>query len=165
MNLEKRIRALDDKKSWGPGPWQDEPDRLEFECAGLPCLLVRNTQVTGVWCGYVAVPPGHPFHGKDYQSIDHHADVHGGLTYSDKCQGKVCHVPKKGEPDNVWWLGFDCGHFDDVSPRLNATMTLMRKMMKEPGRAFLGSFGTYKTMAYAKRETQKLARQLASLHA
>ncbi len=107
-----------DKSKWGPGPWQTEPDRVEFECLGLPCLMVRQ-QDAGHWCGYVAVPPGHPWHGMDFAGSfdqDDRPEVHGGLTYSEKCQGKVCHVPKLGEPDDVWWLGFDCAHAWDFRP-------------------------------------------------
>lgn len=58
------------------GPWKGEPDRVDFEHAGLPCLLKRSEDM-GNWCGYVAVPPGHPLHGKDYAAAD--VDVHGGV--------------------------------------------------------------------------------------
>jgi hypothetical protein len=102
-----------DKTNWIPGPWKNEPDRVEFEHDGFPCLMLRQS-THGAWCGYVAVPPGHPWHGKDYNDID--ASVHGGLTYAEKCAGLVCHVPKPGEPDDVWWLGFDCVHSGDFSP-------------------------------------------------
>lgn len=30
-----------DKSGWGPGPWQDEPDRKEWTHAGFDCLIVR----------------------------------------------------------------------------------------------------------------------------
>jgi len=56
------------KKQWGPGPWQDEPDELFWRDAatGLPCAIVRNTEVSGCLCGYVGVPPGHPLFGLSY---------------------------------------------------------------------------------------------------
>lgn len=59
---DKDIESLSDKKNWGPGPWQDEPDHVEFEHAGLPCILHRNKHVTGAWCGYAVVTPGHPLY-------------------------------------------------------------------------------------------------------
>lgn len=109
-------QTLVDKSAWPAGPWRKEPDRVSFEHAGLPCLL-RRQMSSGHWCGYVAVPPGHPLHGKPYDDAD--ARVHGGLTYSDECMGDpetgICHVPKPGEPDNVWWFGFDCAHYGDKS--------------------------------------------------
>lgn len=42
------------------GPWDSEPNRVEWKHAGVPCLAVRNQ--FGAWCGYAAVPPGHPLH-------------------------------------------------------------------------------------------------------
>src|SRR3990167_548793 len=35
----------------------------------------------GTLCGYLGVPPNHPWYGKHYNNID--CDVHGGLTYSE----------------------------------------------------------------------------------
>jgi len=138
-----------DKSTWPDGPWQSEPDRWEGEHAGFPLLAVRHSR-SGHWCGYVAVPPTHPAYGKDYDDVD--VQVHGGLTYADKCQGSVCHVPKPGEPDDVWWFGFDCGHAGDLSPFMKAA---------------LGAFGfpldgmEYRTLEYVQVECSALAAQLA----
>jgi hypothetical protein len=150
-------KQFEDKKTWGPGPWQEEPDRHEWRYKGLPCLL-RRSPMSGGWCGYVAVPPGHPWHGRSWRDEDGGPDVevHGGITFSQGCTegGEICHVPEPGEPDDVWWLGFDCGHAFDVAP----------KFMAE-GRAFgmspllSESFGTYRTFQYAKSETESLAEQ------
>lgn len=41
--------------------------------------------------------------------------VHGGLTYSDRCHDDICHVPAPGEPDDVWWFGFD--GYEVIQPR------------------------------------------------
>lgn len=132
-----------DRSKWGDGPWDGEPDRVEFEHAGLPCLMVRSTM--GHWCGYAAVPPGHALHGAYYDKPD--VNVHGGLTYSGDCGGQICHVPKPGEPDAVWWFGFDCAHLGDHSPGL---------------RPFSGGTDgeSYKTHGYVMAETMRLAEQL-----
>src|SRR4051812_43956542 len=82
------------------GPWIDEPDKAQWidDATGLDCLIVRNR--TGALCGYVGVPPEHPWHGVSYSGCtescgersycDHSPDgrtrVHGGLTYADACQ-------------------------------------------------------------------------------
>jgi hypothetical protein len=109
-----------DKSSWPRGPWDNEPDKKQWldEATGYACLFVRNEQ--GALCGYVGVPKGHPWHGQDYDHIS--ADAHGGLTFSAGCchsddpaEG-VCHIPGEGEPDNVWWVGFDCAHCFDFIP-------------------------------------------------
>lgn len=58
--------TLMDKSAWGPGPWQDEPDKRQWadEATGLPCLIVRGP--IGALCGYVGVPPDHPAYGLSY---------------------------------------------------------------------------------------------------
>jgi hypothetical protein len=54
----------------------------------------------------------------EYDGID--AEVHWGLTYSAGCSHgdpaySICHIPDPGEPDDVWWLGFDCAHSGDYT--------------------------------------------------
>jgi len=150
-----------DKSTWGDGPWQTEPDRLEWEHAGLPCLANRNHY--GAWCGYVAVPPGHPLHSKFYDDVD--VSVHGGLTYASACDGAICHVPKPGEPDDVWWFGFDCNHYRDLAPAM-ATKQRIYDFLQSP------VFGPplvhgdiYRTLDYVQAETNHLAEQLAAADA
>jgi len=128
------------------GPWQGEPDRLEFEHAGMPCLLLRNSS----WCGYVGVPPGHPWHGRDYDEVLPYPDVHGGLTYAASCNGLICHVPKPGESDDVWWLGFDCAHSGDLC--------LYSLVLDRPR-----GYETYRDIGYVRRETERLAEQVKAV--
>ena len=138
-----------DKSTWPDGPWMSEPDRLEFEAHGFPCLIVRQPHNGGL-CGYVAVPPGHPWYGVRYQDLD--PEVHGGLTYSDFCQGNICHVPKPGEPDNVYWLGFDCGHYHDYQPAYPGDLNLR-----------FGHERVYRDIAYVKQQCEELAKQASCL--
>lgn len=142
MNTEPLLRA-----EWTSGPWDAEPDRAQWrdEATGLPCLAVRNAHL-GYWCGYVAVPAGHPAHGKNYEAVD--VSAHGGLTYSDACSGDICHVPAAGEPDDVWWLGFDCAHADDLMPGCSVGMA---------------KYGTYRTLDYVKAQCADLAQQLSAM--
>lgn len=64
MTTTEKTETFIDRTGWPSGPWDDEPDRVEWrdEATGLPCLALRN-DMFGSWCGYVAVPPGHPVHG------------------------------------------------------------------------------------------------------
>lgn len=130
-----------DKSKWGSGPWQDEPDRVEFEHLGFPCLIVRVPH--GALCGYVAVPPGHPWHRRCYQTLDSEVDVHGGLTYSSECAGDVCHQSKPGEPDDVWWLGFDHAHWGDFVPGIKSSRSQAR----------------YRTIDYVRDQCERLTLQ------
>jgi hypothetical protein len=133
----------------GAGPWDSEPDKAQWidEATDLDCLVVRNSM--GALCGYVGVPPGHPWHGRTYYPGPIDVEVHGGLTFSNFCQegaGEghgVCHVPEPGRPDNVWWLGFDCAHAGDVVPTL---------------RLFPGD--QYRTFSFVQGECARLAAQI-----
>ncbi len=136
-----------DKSKWGNGPWQSEPDHANFEHAGLPCMIHRGR--AGAWCGYVAVDENHPAFGIHYSEI--YVDIHGGLSYSDHCQGELCHVPKPGQPDNVWWLGFDCLHSGDVAPAYNSFA---------PSSSV---YDSYKDLEFIVSETKQLAEQLAKV--
>lgn len=142
-----------------PGPWMDEPDKAHWvdEATGLDCLIHRGP--LGALCGYVGVPRTHPFHGRDYDQVDVDVEVHGGLTYAALCQEDtedeghgICHVPLPGRDPEVWWLGFDCGHSQDIIPG----MLFMEGMGFE-------SRGSYKDFDYVKAEVEKLARQLAEV--
>lgn len=150
-----------DKSDWGPGPWQDEPDKIHWidPDTDLDCLMVRNPS-GGNWCGYVAVTEGHPFFGRDYDEChavgDEYLDVHGGLTYSDFCADTddhsrfICHVPEPGRPDRVWWLGFDCAHLFDLSPGYAA------RYPQWP----VGPDEVYRDQPYVEAEVRSLARQI-----
>lgn len=138
------------KSEWGDGPWQTEPDREEWRHeSGLPLLVVRGPH--GAWCGYVGVPPGHPWHGRE--PFDLGVEVHGGLNYAGVCSLNVCHHPQPGEPADVWWLGFDCSHAFDMMPEMEA---LLRKISD-----WFGGFGGhYWTLDEVREEVLRLAQQV-----
>lgn len=168
----ERVYSTVDKTDWGPGPWQDEPDKVQWkdEATGLACLAKRGPG--GQWCGYVGLAPGHALYEKHYGDVydllDYDAvNVHGGLTYADHCaegpeESSICHVPDPGEPDNVWWLGFDCAHSRDLSPAQAARDRLRYEETGSPIWLPLTD-GTeqYRTLAYVQSETRRLAGQLA----
>lgn len=111
-------------------------------------MIIRSV-ISGSWCGYVGVPPGHPAFKKGYDDVE--VNVHGGLTYAAHCASHICHVPKPGEPDNVWWLGFDCAHAGDGVPAINGI--LKKENFYSRG---------YKDIEYVTHETKDLAEQLAN---
>lgn len=191
MSEEQVNMEPTDRTGWEPGPWDNEEDRYEWRNGALVCLIVRN--YSGALCGYVGVPPGHPWHGKSYSDLQHlecdeHDDecpygcdhpytgpkVHGGLTYSAPCQagGSICHVPREGEPADVWWLGFDCAHSGDLVPGMIAIRKevqakipgtrLFGAKQDQPGR--LDAYGllgqdTYRDRAYVQEQINQLAEQ------
>ncbi len=152
---------------WGEGPWNNEEDHAVWidDATNLDCMINRGP--AGALCGYVGVGPDHPLHGKQYCTAEtDHLDVHGSLTYSDACQegGDICHVPAEGREHDIWWFGFDCAHFGDVCPRMDADLREMRARIPEMPSP-LGDYGplgqaTYKDWAYVVNEVHSLARQL-----
>jgi hypothetical protein len=141
-----------DRTGWPSGPWDSEPDRAQWEHAGFACLAVRNHY--GAWCGYVGVPPGHSLHSVHYDNCDEKLEVHGGLTYSAGCKGVICHVPKLGEPENLWWLGFDTAHLGDMAPGSLARWKSLGIRSEYPE-------DEYRTLDYVTAETNRLAEQIA----
>lgn len=154
-----------DKTSWGNGDWnkgfdgKGEPDKRQWEDehTGLPCLIVRNHH--GSLCGYVGVSQGHPFFKKGGYDFD--LEVHGGITFTGGCDSNyepsmgICHIDPSN--DNVWWLGFDCGHFMDVSPAMAARLKIVEDF---PAIDFAKC---YRNIDYVTAEVQSLAKQLKAL--
>ncbi len=85
-----------DKSSWGLGPWQDEPDKVQWTDpeTGLPCLIKR-VEHSGHLCGYVGVGPDHPLHGRTGYDKEGLLSVHGGITFNDSCQDMSIEAWKK----------------------------------------------------------------------
>lgn len=166
--METRFWTTVDKSSWGPGDWQAEPDKMQFPDAatGLPCLVKRGP--TGALCGYVGVPEGHPWYLVNYNDMEYYPDVHGGLTFSDLCDpsedeaNAICHVPGPGEPDHVWWLGFDCAHSGDLAPVVNMGLAALTTVTDAITGYRYGQGYTYKTLAYVQGQCAQLARQIAN---
>ena len=172
----KEYRTID-KSIYPKGPWTDEPDKVQWPdpATGLPCLAVRQPRY-GNWCGYVGVAPGHPLHGvpayADAENgIERGANdvvsAHGGITFTDVCMAegdeaqRVCHVPGPGEPEHVWWIGFDCAHCYDFSP-FRATIMAEVSEDKEKMHRLFGPnpHEIYRDLDYVKRECAELAAQL-----
>jgi hypothetical protein len=162
------------------GPWSSEPDKMQWldDATDLDCLIVRGSM--GALCGYVGVPPEHPWHGKGYSEClkddcteewcyEHSPNagvrVHGGLTFASACSESedpsrwICHVPLPGRPHDVWWFGFDCAHSGDL------TLYDVAKAQAENNRYpwTLRPEDEYRDIAYVQGEVTRLARQLAAV--
>jgi hypothetical protein len=120
-----------------PGPWDNEPHRVDFKAYGLNCLLLRNPLFWN-WCGYVGVPPGHPAYGKSISEINQHACAYGGITSVD-------------EIDGLYWIGFDCAHETDLVPCLETARIVLSKPSMQK---------TYKDVNFVKDEAEYFAEGL-----
>lgn len=168
-----RTYTTENKSEWGEGPWQGEPDKMTWvdPATNLDCMIHRNG--AGALCGYVGVPADHPYYGQDYDNVD--VEVHGGLTYANKCSEQateehgICHIPEPGRSEDIWWLGFDCAHAQDLCPGMEATT----RKFYEPGGPLFDKKethdkiksnpmfrDTYKDVDYVKSEIENLAQQI-----
>lgn len=154
---EHLAKIASSKQEWPKGPWSDELDRLEWRFLGFPCMIQRGPM--GALCGYVGVPPGHSAYDKDYGELE--VSVHGGLTFANRCSGSICHVPEPGESDEVFWLGFDCGHAYDLSP----SMVLFHENFDRTHPQFrdVPRDEVYRDLAYVKEQVELLAIQLKAM--
>jgi hypothetical protein len=149
-----------DKSTWERGEWDSEPDKVQWQDkqTNLPCLAVRHERL-GNWCGYVGIQEGHPWFGQSYDEASIDVSCHGGLTFSGFCREDdkehgICHLVEPGEPDKVWWFGFDCCHGGDFAPGLDATIRSVGG----------GSWpaDVYRTLNYVRQECVEIAKQLQS---
>ena len=138
-----------DKSSWGPGPWQQEPDRIEWRGKRPLPLFDSTRRIWGsMWlCRGTGKPPWYMMY---YNEVP--AEVHGGLTYGDMCrpESHICHTKTKDDFE-PYWLGFDTGHFGDLCPGANATYAHLGGGTLFPGR--------YRDVGYVKAEIENLLEQ------
>jgi hypothetical protein len=134
----------------------------EFTHAGLQCRVVLTS--LGHHCGYVAVPPDHPWFGLDYtdevpvpqEVIEREINIEEigiiNLFCTDEPTTDACPIvlavdvhggltfANKFNDADLWWFGFDCAHAGDG------------RNSSEPG---------WRDQSYAETHCRKLAEQLA----
>ena len=153
-------------RTFPPGPWSDEPNLVgwtdpetEYECC-----IIRHGE-SGHLCGYVRVPPDHSLADKEYdsripipkgwmerevnvpQDIGYFALITASIQMDEETaavgllifwHGGLTYGSGNG------WFGFDCAHAGDWSPYRSEPI----------------DGGKYRTVAYAKAECKRLAKQL-----
>lgn len=141
-----KAHSFIDKSTWGNGPWQSEPDGVEWhdQVTDYLCMPRRST-IGGAWGGYVGVPMGHLAYGKapDALHTDHNFEVHGGLTYA-----------ADYATQHLWLLGFCGNHPYDLLPVLNP---IRQAFPITPG---LTPPHTYRDLDYVAQECAGLTQQL-----
>lgn len=158
-------------------PYFSEPDFFDSCAFGLPIFACRNYMKA--WCGYVGVPKGHSFFGMDYfervatdrdnlrigqqspmaifieamkeddgkVALDILLDCPGGLTWAND------HQPL-GPKGKYWWFGFDCSHYNDLSPH-----DIISSMGESCWKLETGA--KYRDLKFVKSALYKLADQLS----
>lgn len=152
-------------KFMGYGEWLDEPDEVTFEYKGIKCLVFRvvkreiycptEAYFGGHLCGYILLPPEHPMCGKECWD---EFECHQGVTFHDGT-------------DEVWILGFDCGHLGDLIPTMEHMHRTIPELI-EINKAFSTPEGfekhpwfhpTYKNVDFCIKECKSLAKQAAKM--
>jgi hypothetical protein len=168
------------KSQWGKGPWQDEPDHLEWDDqeTGLRCMIEREIYF-GTLCGYVGIGPTHPAYeihhdGASFEEAKLYreslrANLFSGnvvtrpepipgvgeIVHSIKVHGGLTFSGKIVDGSTLWYFGFDCCHAFDVMPFRWKEFDDVRKK---------SNFKIeYRTIDYVKGECHELARQLKVL--
>lgn len=161
-----RLFQTNPKALWGKGPWDDEPDYLEFQTRFGYRAVIKRMEAYGHLCGYVEVKPGHILHGAHYmECVDDEDDdnpfeltargrylqgigVHGRLTFSQP--GDVFRTDDNSDKSG-WWFGFDCNHSFDSNPVGVGTKNFI-----------LGGTDveSYRTMQYVRLQCEELAEGL-----
>lgn len=89
------------------------PDLVYIESGGeyknYEYLVTFNT--VGHRGGYVAVPRNHPHYKKQYDTLRHLLDVHGGVEFFSKSKRAEVYL---GHPCPEKWVGFSAGHIFDA---------------------------------------------------
>ncbi len=155
--LQDLERTFLDKTDWSEGPWQNEPDEIQWTDpqTGLPCRIKRHPTF-GHLCGYVGVLEGHCWFEVDVDDLVPRPLAHGRVN---ACFSRTENAEGSGEPTRVWWVGFDCGHVDDFCPARDA---MLRNASHEIGRDLADMFAehtTYCDLPYVTRQCTMLAAQ------
>lgn len=121
----------------------------DFIYKGLRCVVTFTPG--GYRCGYVGVTPESRYYGKFYDDLE--IECHGGLTYSDG--GKDSTHPIESD---LWWFGFDCGHYEDSNDIKLAKMYYPERHILD-----IEYEGEIRSLEYVQNECQKIADQLVEV--
>ena len=121
--------------------WDNEFDFYELATKdGWKAYIKRHPNL-GHLCGYVAIPPWHPFYGLRCEDIN--VWVHGGITWSGFFKGL------EGKNEREYQVGFDCAHFNDLTPFRKYT-------------TFLSESPIYRNVPFVMKELDQLLVQCRS---
>ena len=144
------MSGLSDKLEQTLRKMMTEPNFEIFEHRGLKCMIKRHFQY-GSLNGYVGVARDSRFFGKNYDEIDEmlpDLSVHGGITFADYWDE---------QNDNLWYIGFDCGHAYDYQPMYKLMFQFVKDFPKSPT---LDREEQYRDIEYVRTEVRALADQL-----
>ena len=121
-----------------------------FEYEGFPCVVIF--QPGCFRCGYVGLPQGNKYYGKEYNEIEN-IECHCGLTYSrDYLFGQ--------KDEDIWWIGFDCAHYRDGYDYETGEKYWGDDLYIEALKRVFGNEYSAKTLGYVEGECQHIVDQI-----
>lgn len=148
MNENILFLSFADKKHLPIGQWSKEPDYLAWQYLDFKCILLREPKL-GSWQGFVSLDKTHPFFGKTLimLALDgrfHQLNkIHGGITFAGRFTSSDL-IDK-----SFWMVGWEALGQNDLVPMLGANK--------------LGNAQIYRSIIFAKKETEKLVRLLKGI--
>ncbi len=139
------------RKTWGEGPWNNEPDELFFEYKGFGCHIQRGP--LGSLCGYAGIPRNYKVFDKIECYDDLKINAHGGLTFMES-------GTDKNSGQELYIIGFDCAHFGDIVP---AIKYFTREMISRDIPYFNWPKGSYKDIDFVYKEIQSIVDQVLEI--
>jgi hypothetical protein len=96
------------------------------EIDGLTCFVIRYDRHDGPhYCGYVRIPPGHPWYRMESHEIPDDGGVYGGITFTGR----------REKNSNSWYVGFDLLWDEGRNDNPNFAMTEVLKLGLAAARA------------------------------
>ena len=90
----------------------------DFIYKGLRCVVI--IMPLGCRYGYVGVPPENMYYGKSHNDLK--IECHGGIIYSSNIHPVTL---------DLWWFGFDCGHYEGKVISLEYVQNECRKIVDQ----------------------------------
>lgn len=137
--------------------WELEPNIRYGKYRNYKWMILRH-QHMGHLCGYVAFRPNSPYYEVGYDTIPCRLiECHGGPTFAGRFEFKT--LSKRMTDDEKvafrkffngkdWWLGFDCGHYEDLIPFMDLGICKTSR---------------YRNMEYCEKEIQSMIGQVCEL--
>jgi hypothetical protein len=130
-------------------PWLNELDKYELDYMGYKGYALRNNSL-GCLCGYAVIDSTHPLYEQETSNEVRNLNVHWGITYANNdlsFNGVALVSPE----DNLWVLGFDTAHCDDLIPYMDQNAYANPEEL------------TYRDIEYVMNNIKKMIEQLVEL--
>jgi hypothetical protein len=131
--------------------WKTEPNLKFGEYRNHKWMILRN-HTMGHLCGYINVHENTQYYGCGYDKVPaRFIECHGGMTFSGTfkynfLKERYPEIDNKFIKNNDWWYGYDCAHFDDLTPLRGIDIS-----------------GTYRNMDYCESECKAMIDQIHNI--